>query len=126
MVDRFTKMAHFLPCTKSITSQETVDLVMREVFKHHGVSDDIISDRRPQFISKFWKHMFKLLHISVKLSSGYHPETNGQSKRTNQTLEQYLHCFINYKQDDWVDYMHLAKFAYNNSTHSSTGYSPFF
>ena len=126
VVDRFTKMAHFLPCTKSITSQETADLVMREVFKHHGLPDDIISDRGPQFISKFWKHMFKLLHISVKLSSGYHPETNGQTERTNQTLEQYLRCFINYQQDDWVDYMHLAEFAYNNSTHSSTGYSPFF
>ena len=55
--------------------------------------------------------MFKLLHISVKLSSGYHPETNGQTERTNQTLEQYLRCFINYQQDDWVDYMHLVEFA---------------
>ena len=70
VVDRFTKMSHFLPCTKLITSQETTDLVMQQVFKHHGLPDDIISDRGPQFISKFWKHMFKLLHISVKLSSG--------------------------------------------------------
>ena len=70
--------------------------------------------------------MFKLLHISVKLSSGYHPKTNGQTERTNQTLEQYLHCFINYQQDDWVDFLYLAEFAYNNSVHSSTGYSPFF
>ena len=117
---------HFLPCTKSITSQEVADLVMREVFKHHGLPDDIISDRGPQFISKFWKYMFKLLHTSVKLSSGYHPETNGQTERTNQMLEQYLRCFINYQQDDWVDFLHLAEFAYNNSAHSSTRYSPLF
>ena len=70
--------------------------------------------------------MLKLLRVSAKLSSGYHPETNGQTERTNQTLEHYLRCFINYQQDDWVDFLHLAEFAYNNSVHSSTGYSPFF
>jgi hypothetical protein len=86
VMDRFTKMAHFLPCTKAINSQETADLLMHEVFKHHGLPDDIISDRGPQFISKFWRHMFKLLH-TCKFSSGYHPETNCQSERTNQTLE---------------------------------------
>ena len=77
VVDRFTKMVHFLPCTKTITSQETTDLLMREVFRHHGLLDDIISDRGPQFISKFWRHIFKILHSSCKLSSGYHTETNG-------------------------------------------------
>ena len=125
VVDQLTKMAHFLPW-KSITSHEVVDLVMREVLRHHGLPDDVISDRGPQFISKFSKHMFKLLRILAKLSSGYHPETNGQSDHTNQTLEKYLRCFINYQQDDWVDFLHLAEFAYNNSIHSSTGYSPFF
>jgi transposase InsO family protein len=90
VVDRFTKITHFLPCTKGINSQETVNLLMREVFRHHGLPENIISDRGPQFISKFWRHMFKLLHTSCKFSSGYHPETDGQSERTNQTLEQYL------------------------------------
>ena len=70
--------------------------------------------------------MFKLLHISVKISSGYHPESNGQTERTNQMLEQQLRCLINYQQDDWVNYLHLAEFTYNNSAHSSIGYSPFF
>ena len=126
VVDRFTKMAHFLPCTKTINSQETTDLVMREVFRHHGLPDDIISDRGPQFISTFWKHLFGLLQIDCKLSSSYHPETDGQTERTNQTLEQYLRCFINYQQDDWVDYLHFAEFSYNNSVHSSTKLTPFF
>ena len=115
IVDRFTKMAHFIPCTKAITSQETTELLMREVFRHRGLPNDIISDQGPQFISKFWRHMFKLLHTSCKLSSGYHPETNGQSECTNQTIEQYLHCFVNYQQDDWVLLLHSAVFAYNNS-----------
>ena len=126
VVDRFTKMTHFLPCTKTINSQETADLVMREVFRHHGLPDDIISDRGPQFISTFWKHLFGLLQIDCKLSSSYHPETDGQTERTNQTVEQYLRCFINYQQDDWVDYLHFAEFSYNNSVHSSTKITPFF
>ena len=87
VVDRFTKMAHFLPCTKTINSQETADLVMREVFRHHGLPDDIISDRGPQFISTFWKHLFELLQIYCKLSSSYHPHIDGQNECTNQTSE---------------------------------------
>ena len=78
VVDRFTKMAHFLPCVKSISSQETTDIIMREVFRHHGLPNDIISDRGPQFISHFWKHLCDGLQISCKLSSLYHSETDGQ------------------------------------------------
>ena len=74
----------------------------------------------------FWKHLLKLLGIFCKFSTSYHPQTDGQIERTNQTLEQYLRCFINYQQDDWVDFLHLLDFSYNNSVHSSTGYSPFF
>ena len=93
MVDRFTKMAHFLVCTKSITSEGILDLVMREVFQHHGLPYTIISDQGPQFVSKFLWHLLSLLHISCSLSSTYHPQIEDQAKHTNQTLEQYLWCF---------------------------------
>jgi hypothetical protein len=126
VVDRFTKMAHFIPCTKAINSEETAHIVMKEVFRHHGLPNDIISDRGPQFIAKFWQHLLQMLEISCKLSSSHHPQTDGQTERTHQTLEQYLRCFINYQQDNWVDLLHFAEFAYNNSVHSSTGYTPFF
>ena len=126
VVDRFTKMAHFLPCIKTITSEQTADLVMREVFRHHGLPDSIVSDRGPQFISKFWRHLLSLLKISCNLSSSYHPQTDGQAERTNQTLEQYLRCFISYQQDDWAAILHFAEFAYNNSVHSSSKVTPFF
>ena len=119
-------LAHFLLCVKTFTSKDMENLVMQEVFKHHGFPNDIISDHGPQFVSKFWKHLLEILKISCKLSSSYHPQTDGQSERTNQTLEQYLRCFINYQQDDWVDFLHMAEFAYNNTIHSSTGYTPFF
>ena len=101
-------------------------MVMREVFRHHGLPDDIISDRGPQFISKFWKHLMEALNVSCKLSSSYHPQTDGQTERTNQTLEQYLRCFVNYQQDDWVNVLYFAEFAYNNSIHYSIRYTPFF
>jgi hypothetical protein len=80
VVNRFTKMAHFLPCMETYTSQEMEDLVMRKVFKHYGLPNDIISDRGPQFIPKFWKHLLKILKISRKLSSSYHPQTDSQSE----------------------------------------------
>ena len=87
VVDRYTKMAHFVPCTKEITSEETAGIVMREVFRHHGLPDSIISDRGPQFVSKFWKHLFKMLKVTCNLSFGYHPQTDAQAECTNQMLE---------------------------------------
>jgi hypothetical protein len=126
VVDMYSKMTHFIPCTKSITSQETSNLVLREIFRLHGFPDDIISVQSPQFSSMFWKHLLKLIRISCKLSSSYHSETDSQTEHTNQTLEQYLRCFINYQQDDWVDFLHLAEFSHNNSVYSSIGFSPFF
>jgi hypothetical protein len=86
----------------------------------------MISDRGPQFVSKFWQHLLSLFKVSCNLSSSYHPQTDGQTERTNQTLEQYLRCFINYQQDDWASILHFAEFAYNNFVHSSTTVTPFF
>ena len=77
VVDRYTKMMDFLPCTKEITNGDTVGIVMREVLWHRGLPDNIISDGGPQFISKFWKHLFKMLKVTFNLSSGYHPQMDG-------------------------------------------------
>ena len=126
VVDRFSKMAHFIPCTKEITSEVTAGLVLRKVFRLHGFPNDIVSDRGPQFVACFWKCLLQLLKVQCKLSSGHHPQTDGQTERTIQTLEQYLRCFISYQQDDWVDLLPLVEFAYNNTVHASTGKTPFF
>ena len=80
---------------------------MREVFRHHGLPESIINDRGPQFISRFWKHLFKMVNVTYNLSSCYHPQTDGEAERTNQTLEQYLRCFLSYQQDDWAYILHL-------------------
>jgi transposase InsO family protein len=79
VLDRYTKMTHFLPCTKEISNDETAEIFMHEVYRHHGLPDNIISDRGPQFVSKFWKHLFNMLKVTCNLSSGYHPQTDGQA-----------------------------------------------
>ena len=112
-------MAHFIPFLKSISREETTNVVMREVFRLHGLPDNIISDHGSQFVSKFWRHLLSLLKISRKvLSSSHHPQTNGKTTHINQTLEQYLCCLISHQQDDWIDILHFVEFSYNNSMHS--------
>ena len=74
---------------KANSGMEIAEIVMHEVCRHHGLPDSIIRYRGPQFVSKFWKHLFKMLKVTCNLSSCYHPQTNGQAERTNQTLEQY-------------------------------------
>ncbi len=126
VVDRLTKMAHFTPCSKSITAEETAQLILDGIVRLHGLPEEIVSDRGPQFVSKFWHHLFELLGVDIRLSSAFHPETDGQTERTNQTLEQYLRCTMNYQQDDWLDLLSQAEFVYSNTTHALTGISPFF
>ena len=119
-------MAHFTPCKKTISSEETARLFFDTIYRYHGLPDDIISDRGPQFVSQFWKSLFQTLKVDIKLSSAFHPQTDGQTERVNQILEQYLRCAINYQQDDWTSHLTLAEFAYNNTIHSSTGQTPFY
>jgi transposase InsO family protein len=96
------------------------------VVKLHGLPDDIVSDRGPQFASRFWRRLLELLGTKSKLSTAFHPQTNGQAERPNQVLEQYLRCFVNTKQSNWTTLLPMAEFAYNNTVQASTGHSPFY
>ncbi|KAH7287498.1 hypothetical protein KP509_32G058600 [Ceratopteris richardii] len=116
IVDIFTKIAHFIPTTKAIIGAATTRLFLRYIFRLHGLPDDIVSDRGPQFISSFWNSLCKLLGV----------QTDGQTKRVNHVLEQYLRCTINYHQNDWFELLPFVEFAYNNSVHTSTKQTPFF
>ncbi|RZK33783.1 MAG: hypothetical protein EOO61_14690, partial [Hymenobacter sp.] len=126
VVDRFTKMAHFMPCTKSITAEQTALLYQSVVFRQHGLPENIITDRGPQFDSEFWRSLWSSLGVQVSLSTRDHPETDGQSERVNSVLNQYLRVYSNYMQDNWVGLLPSAEFAYNNAVHSATGVSPFY
>jgi transposase InsO family protein len=90
MVDRLTKMAHFTPCSKSITAKETAQLILDGIVRLHGLPEEIVSDRGPQFASKFWHRLFELLGVDIRLSSAFHPEQmdkpNGQTRHSSNTF----------------------------------------
>ena len=125
IVDRLTKMAHFIPCRETITSDGLAATFIGNIFKLHGLPNDIISDRGPVFVSNFWQSLLKQLNIKSHLSSAYHPQTDGQTERVNGILEQYLRMYCNYAQDDWAAYLPYAEFSYNNAVQDSIKKSPF-
>jgi hypothetical protein len=100
-------------------------LFFEHVICKHGIPDDIITDRGTQFVNRFWERVCSHMSIDQRLSTAFHPQTDGQTERQNQTMEQYLRAFINYEQDNWVSLLPLAEFAYNNSVHASTKRTPF-
>jgi transposase InsO family protein len=123
---RLTKMVHIIPCHKSTTTEQFAQIFLDNIVRLHGIPETIVSDRGSIFTSKFWSSLTKLLGIRRKLSTAYHPQTDGQTERFNQVIEQYLRIYCNYQQDNWVTLLTLAEFSYNNSKHASTGVSPFF
>src|SRR5882724_2099906 len=120
VVCRLTKMALFIPTFRDIDAEELPCIFLSQVFAKRGTPTDIVSDWGKHFISRFWQSLCQLLGIKANLSSAYHPETDGQTERVNQILEQYLRVYINYQQDDWVNLLPLAEFAYNITLHSAT------
>jgi hypothetical protein len=125
IVDRLTKMAIYLPCRKDIDSPELARLFFEHVICKRGVPDNIVTDRGTQFTSRFWTRVCSHLSTDHRLSTAFHPQTDGQTERQNQTMEQYLRAFCNYEQDNWVELLPLAEFAYNNAIHASTRMTPF-
>ena len=126
VVDRLTKYAYMVPYRESSTAEDLAQVILRTIITHHGTPEEIISDRDKLFTSKFWTTLTALLGIKRKLSTAFHPQTDGQTERTNQTMEAYLRCYVNYKQDDWVNLLPLAQFAYNSAESETTGVTPFF
>ena len=126
VVDRLTKMRHFTPCQTSCDAEGVARLYIRYIWKLHGLPRTIVSDRGPQFVATFWKHLTRRLDIKNLLSTAYYPETDGQTERMNAILEQYLRAYVAYLQDDWVDWLPLAEFASNSVRSEATGISPFF
>ncbi|CAJ0929984.1 unnamed protein product [Ranitomeya imitator] len=105
---------------------DVVPLFFQNVVRLHGIPENIVSDRGSQFVSRFWRTFCAKMGIDLSFSSAFHPQTNGQTERTNQTLETYLRCFVSADQDDWVTFLPLAEFAFNNRASSATLVSPFF
>ena len=126
VVDRLSKLRHYIPCHATDGSEELARLFVKYVVMHHGLPETIVSDRGAQFVSKFWKHVTTRWKTKAKLSTAYHPETDGQTERLNATLEQHLRAYVSFLQDDWVEWLPLAEFSANSLPSETTGRSPFF
>ena len=118
-------MAHFIATMEKTSAEGLTKLFRDHVWKLHGLPESIISDREVQFAAGMIKELNNLLGIQTKLLTAYHPQTDGQIERINQELEQYLRVFIDYRQEQWPDWLGTAEFMYNNKIHTATKISPF-
>ncbi|GJU62932.1 putative reverse transcriptase domain-containing protein [Tanacetum coccineum] len=125
IVDRLTKSAIFIPMKETDPLEKLARLYLKEVVTRHGIPVSIICDRDPRFASNFWRSLQKALGTSLDMSTAYHPQTDGQSERTIQTLEDMLRaCVIDFG-NGWVKHLPLVEFSYNNSYHASIKAAPF-
>ena len=125
IVDRLIKMVNYEPVQTIITIPALAEVIFNVVVQHHGLPDSIVSDHNSVFTSKFWSSLCYFLSIKRRLSTAFHPQTDGQTERQNSTMEAYLRAFVNYEQDNWARLLPMAEFAYNNAKHASTGYTSF-
>ncbi|KAL0200244.1 hypothetical protein M9458_003431, partial [Cirrhinus mrigala] len=125
IVDRFTKAVHLVALTGLPSAKTTAELILEHVVRLHGFPKDIVSDRGPQFTAKFWQAFCRLVGTTSSLSSGFHPQTNGQTERANQQLERFLRCFAGEHQRSWARYLVWAELSNNLHTSSATNLSPF-
>src|SRR5258707_9352533 len=122
VVDHLSKWIHTIPTVTSLDSAGVAQLFLflEHIWHHHGLLEEVISDRRPAFISNFSHELAALLGVKLTPSTSYHLQTNGQMECINQEIEAYLRVFVSHQQDDWVDWLPLAEFAYNNKVHAAT------
>jgi len=118
-------MVHFIPTTEKTSAEGLARLFRDNMWKLHGLPESIISDRGPQFVVGLMRELNKMLGIKSKLSTAFYPQTDGQTERVNQELEQYLRMFIDHRQEQWPEWLGTAEFIYNNKAHSSTRTLPF-
>ena len=125
IVDRFSKMAHFIRLKTGEHIKEGALIFLKEIGRVHGLQETIISNRDIQFISKVWMSLIQLLQVKLNVSTGFNPETNRQTERVNETLEQYLCSYCSSQQDDWVSFLPFVEYAYNISLSQSAKASAF-
>lgn len=125
IIDLFSKQAHFILCKGLPSIRCLARLFVQHIYRLHGAPKKIISDRGPLFTARFWKAFLQRIGTDQGLSSAFHPSTNGAAEQTNAMIERYLRSFVSYQQDDWAELLPFAETAYNNTIHSSMGYTPF-
>ena len=125
IVNRLTKMVHYKPVKVTIDASGLAKVIIDVVVRHHGLPDSIVTDRGSLFTSKFWSSLCYFLGIKRRLSTAFHPQTDGQIEKQNSTMEAYLQAFVNFEQNDWARLFPMAEFAYNNAKNTNTGHTLF-
>ena len=119
-------MAHFIPLKTGVTAAELAQAFLRVIWKLHGLPDEIIMDRDTKITSLFWQKLMDLIGIISKMTTAFHPQSDGQTERINQILEEYLRHYYSWKQDDWDELLPLAEYAYNSAISETNKMSPFY
>jgi acyl-ACP thioesterase len=125
VVDKLTKVAHFIPVKITRKESKIVDVYMKEIARLHGIPKTIVSDRDPKFTSKFWKVLFNGFGTKLNFSTAYHIESDEQTEKVNQVIEDMLRMYVMDKPSKGEDYLHLVDFSYNNGYQASLKMSPF-
>ena len=125
IVDRYSKGVHLGALPINFSAFKVASLFLDLVCKHHGFSRSIVFDRDPVFLSSFWREIFRISGTRFRMSTAYHPQTDGQTEVMNRVLEQYLRSFAHSQPATWFRYLVLAEWSYNTSLHSSSGFTPF-
>ena len=126
MVDQgLSKGVILIPCNKTITAEETAEILLNNLYKRFGLPDKIISNRGPQFASKAFIELLKLLGIKSALSTAFHPQTDGTTERVNQEIEAYLSIYCTSHPEEWVNALATLEFTHNNRCHADRLKTPF-
>jgi hypothetical protein len=125
VVDRFSKMAHFIPLSHPCTAMSVAQAFFDNVVKLHGLPCSIVSDRDPVFTSTLWTELFALASVKLWLSSAFRPQTDGQSEVTNRVLGVYLRCLAGDRPRSWLRWLPWAGFCFNTSYQSALRTTPF-
>ena len=114
-VDRLTNMVRLAATTTEVSAETAANLLVQHVVRHHGLPTSIVSDRDVRFTSKFYRHLTARWGVQLKMSTAYHPQTDGQTEVMNRALEDYLRSYTKLSQDQWDELLAMAEFAMNNS-----------
>jgi transposase InsO family protein len=126
MVDRFSKYAEMVPFRRDYTAVQLAHVVKDRLIRYHGIPKTIVSDRDKLFTSNYWATLMAEIGTKRKLSTAYHPQTDGQTERTNRTMKTYLKIYSNTSQNNWVSLLAMAQLSYNNKLSEATGQTPYF
>ena len=123
--NRLSKMTYFVATTEVMSAKGLARLFRDNIWKLHGLPESVVLDRGPQFTAELMKELNRMLGIETRLSTTFHPQTDRQTEWMNQELEQYLRFFVDYRQNDWPEWLASAEFVVNNKVHTAMKISPF-